>query len=296
VRGAGTAPGSVDSESSELGAVPILSAVLVTSHVWALIAHPVARTTYVRTAMTQSYPPPDYAQADLIDTPIYSEASYSGGDSDQGTTEVARDQASQVGQSAAEAGQHVTEVAKDQAGSVASEAGRQAKDLLRQAQSELADQAGAQQQKVASGLRSMGDELHSMSAHDGDQGVATDLAKQAAGKAHDLAGWLDNREPGQLLSEVRNFARERPGAFLAIALGAGLVSARLARGVAGANSDDESSSPSTTKSPTMTAQSSSTGLESSLPVGGYDTAVSETQGFGAIGLDGSQDYPSDGLR
>jgi len=244
--------------------------------------------------MTQSYPPPDYAQASLVDTPIYSEATYSGGDTGQATTDVAKDQASQLGQSAAESAQHVTEVAKDQASTVAGEAGRQAKDLLRQAQSELADQAGAQQQKVASGLRSIGDELHSMSGHDGDKGVATDLAKQAAGKAHDIAGWLDDREPGQLLSEVRSFARERPGAFLAIALGAGLVSARLARGVAGANSDDDSSSD-TTKPPTMAAPSAFTELESSTPTGS-ENAASETQGFGAIGLAGSQDFPSGGLR
>jgi hypothetical protein len=254
--------------------------------------------------MTQSYPPPDYAQADLIDTPIYSEASYSGSDSDQGTTDVAKDQASQLGQSAADAGQHVTEVAKDQASTVASEAGRQAKDLLRQAQSELADQAGAQQQKVASGLRSIGDELHSMSAHDGDQGVATDLAKQAAGKAHDLAGWLDNREPGQLLSEVRSFARERPGAFLAVALGAGLVSARLARGVAGASSDDESSSEGATSegateslgAPVPAGYGYGDVEPSVPPVAGYAGAVPVTEGLADLGLAGPQDGSTGGLR
>jgi hypothetical protein len=249
--------------------------------------------------MTQSYPPPDYAQADLIDTPIYSEASYSGSDSDQGTTDVAKDQASQLGQSAAEAGQHVTEVAKDQASTVASEAGRQAKDLLRQAQSELADQAGAQQQKVASGLRSIGDELHSMSGHDGDKGVATDLAKQAAGKAHDLAGWLDNREPGQLLSEVRSFARERPGAFLAIALGAGLVSARLARGVAGASSDGESSSDGATASldESVPAGYGYGDVEPSVPpAAGYAGAVPVAAGLADLGLAGPQDGSTGGLR
>src|ERR1700709_2514084 len=172
--------------------------------------------------MTQSYSPSDSAQSTLIDNPPYSN-----GASSQGTTDVAKDQASQLGQGATEAVQQVGSVAKDQATAVASEAGRQARDLMRQAQSELSEQASAQQQKVASGLRSIGDELHSMSAHDGDQGVASDLAKRAAGKAHDLAGWLEQRDPGQLLSEVRGFARQRPGAFLAMALGAGLVTARL---------------------------------------------------------------------
>jgi hypothetical protein len=244
--------------------------------------------------MSQSYPPPDYAQAALIDAPTYTTPTYSDG---QATADVAKDQASQLGQSAADAGQHVTEVAKDQAAAVASETGRQAKDLLRQAHSELADQAGAQQQKVASGLRSIGDELSSMSDHDGDKGVATDLAKQAANKAHDIAGWLDDREPGQLLSEVRSFARERPVAFLAIALGAGLVTARLGRGVAGANSDDESSSTqaSGSRDEPLQAGFGYDDVPSSAPPFDYDRAVPDTQVLGA-GLTDPQEYPSDGLR
>jgi hypothetical protein len=243
--------------------------------------------------MSQSYPP-DYAQAALIDTPTYTTQTYTDG---QGTADVAKDQASQLGQSAADAGQHVTEVAKDQAAAVASETSRQAKDLLRQAQAELADQAGAQQNKVASGLRSIGDELTSMSDHDGDKGVATDLAKQAADKAHDIAGWLDDREPGQLLSEVRSFARERPVAFLAIALGAGLVTARLGRGVAGANSDDESSSTSASGSGSLPVQAGSgyDDVASAVPLIDYDGAVPDTQALGA-GLTEPHDYPNSGLR
>ena len=146
--------------------------------------------------MTQSYPPPDYAQPAVIETTIYSEPTYTDESQTPGTTDVAKDQASQLGQSASDAGQHVAEVAKDQVGAVVGETSRQAKDLLRQAQSELTEQAGAQQQKVASGLRSIGDELTSMSTHDGDKGVATDLAKQVAGRAHDVAGWLEGPRAG----------------------------------------------------------------------------------------------------
>jgi hypothetical protein len=244
--------------------------------------------------MSQSYPPPDYAQGALIDAPNYTTPTYTDG---QATADVAKDQANQLGQSAADAGQHVTDIAKDQAAVVASETGRQAKDLLRQAEAELADQAGAQQQKVASGLRSIGDELTSMSDHDGDKGVATDLAKQAADKAHDIAGWLDDREPGQLLSEVRSFARERPVAFLAIALGAGLVTARLGRGVAGANSDDESASTPASGSRDVPLQAGfgSDEVASSVPPIAYDGAVPETQILGS-GLTEPQGYSSGGLR
>src|SRR3978361_769911 len=137
-----------------------------------------------------------------------------------------------------------------------------------------------------------------MSAHDGDKGVGTDLAKQAAGKAHDIAGWLDEREPGRLVSEVRSFARERPGAFLAIALGAGLVTARLGRGVAEASSDDESSSPSTTQSldaPVPTGYGYGDVETSVPPVTGYAGAAPGTEGLADLGLDAPQEGATGGV-
>ncbi len=162
--------------------------------------------------------------------------------------DTAKDQAQNVGQGAAEAGQHVAGVARDQVQNVAAEAGSQAKDLLGQARSELTQQAGSQQQRLASGLRALGDELHSMSQHSDQPGVATDLARQASSKSHDVASWLDAREPGHLVDEVKSFARQRPGAFLALAAGAGLLAGRLTRGVKDATSDDSASSGSASAS------------------------------------------------
>lgn len=153
------------------------------------------------------------------------------------TVDVAKEQASSVGQGAAEAGQQVAATAKDQAQNVIAEAGGQAKDLLAQARTELTEQAGAQQQRLASGLRALGEELHSMTQHSEQPGVATDLARQASTRSHDLASWLDSREPGQLVQEVRGFARQRPGAFLLLAAGAGVLAGRLTRGAKDASSD-----------------------------------------------------------
>ena len=119
--------------------------------------------------MTQSFQRPDYPHAASITDPTYSEPPTRVVIPAKGLGRGERPGKS-AWPGAAEAGQHVTEVAKDQATAVASETGRQARDLLRQAQSELAEQAGAQQQKVAAGLRSIGEELTSMSGHDGDKG------------------------------------------------------------------------------------------------------------------------------
>jgi ElaB/YqjD/DUF883 family membrane-anchored ribosome-binding protein len=145
-------------------------------------------------------------------------------ESDQG-------KAADVKDSAKEAGQHVTDVAKDQAGNVAAEAKSQAKELLGQGREELRQQAADQQARVASGLHSLSAELHTMASGSTEQGVAADLAREAADRARAIAGWLESREPGQLVDEVKSFARQRPGAFLGIAATAGVLVGRLGRGL-----------------------------------------------------------------
>jgi hypothetical protein len=147
------------------------------------------------------------------------------------TTAVARDEAANVGQSATEAGSHVAQTATDQARMVASETARQARDLLGEAGGHARNQASDQQQKAAHQLRSVADELSEMAAKGGQSGVATEVAQQAAERIHGAASWLEQREPADLLQAVRDFARRRPGVFLAGAVAAGLAAGRLTRGM-----------------------------------------------------------------
>jgi hypothetical protein len=204
--------------------------------------------------MAQPIPPvdpttPDYGidtgdygagTGDRITVPASSVYQQDGGG--QSAVEETKNQAGQVSQSAADAGQHVAQVAKDQLGTVVGEAGRRSKDLLEQSRTELTQQAGQQQQRVAGGLQTLSKELHSMSNHEGESGLATDLAQQGADKIGELASWLEDREPGQLVGEVTAFARRRPGTFLLLAAGLGLAAGRLTRGVAAASSSDQSGS------------------------------------------------------
>ena len=194
------------------------------------------------------YPPPNAAVSDYQQTSPPSDRSRfsaTGSSDAPSTADVAKDEAASVAAGAAEAAQHVAGVAKDQVGQVAAEGGRQARELLGQAQSELSAQAQVQQDRVASGLRALGEQLSSMALTSQDQGVATDLARQAADRAHQFAGWLEQRDPGSVLDEVRAFARQRPGTFLAIALGAGVATGRLVRGLT-ADPTTKSSTGSTT--------------------------------------------------
>jgi hypothetical protein len=149
------------------------------------------------------------------------------------TTDIARDEAADVGQHAREAGSQVAQTAADQARQVVAETGRQARDLLGEAQGQARAQASTQQQMAARQLRTVADELHEMVANGGQSGLATEVARQAADRVDGAASWLEQREPGDLLESVRDFARRRPGAFLAGAAVAGLAAGRLTRGLAG---------------------------------------------------------------
>ena len=84
---------------------------------------------------------------------------------------------------------------------------------------------------MAEGLRSISTELHSMASASEQPGVATDLVRQAAERSSAVASWLDARDPGSLLTEVKSFARQRPGTFLMLAAGAGILAGRLSRGL-----------------------------------------------------------------
>ncbi|MET3173060.1 UNVERIFIED_ORG: ElaB/YqjD/DUF883 family membrane-anchored ribosome-binding protein [Arthrobacter sp. UYCu721] len=154
-------------------------------------------------------------------------------------TDAVKEEAADVARTAVDSAQSVAESAKTEAANVASEAKANAKDLLYQARSDLTEQAGAQQQKVANGLRSLSDELHAMARASDQPGVATDLARQAAERSSSVAAWLDGRDPGSLLNEVKSFAKQRPGTFLLLAAGAGVLAGRLSRSLsAGAPESD----------------------------------------------------------
>ncbi|WP_432245969.1 hypothetical protein ACRB8A_08560 [Arthrobacter sp. G.S.26] len=148
-----------------------------------------------------------------------------------GRKDAAKDEATDVARTAADSAQNVAQTAKEEVAHVASEAKSSAMDLMNQAKSGLTSQAGTQQQKAAEGIRNISSQLHSMAEAPGEQGMATDLIREAAERTSSIAGWLENRDPGSLLSEVQTFARNKPGTFLLLAAGAGILAGRLTRGL-----------------------------------------------------------------
>jgi ElaB/YqjD/DUF883 family membrane-anchored ribosome-binding protein len=123
----------------------------------------------------------------------------------------------------------VRQTAATGAHEVTGEVGTQARRLMDQVGTEVSGQAAEQQKRAVNGLHGVGSQLRKMADSSGEQGMAVDLVSQAASRVDSAASWLDEREPGAILEEVKSFARERPGLFIALAAGAGIVAGRLTK-------------------------------------------------------------------
>jgi hypothetical protein len=154
-----------------------------------------------------------------------------------------KERAQEAASTASDEGRHLAGVAQQEAADVASQAATQARQVMDEAMTQVSAQSKEQKDRVAETLRTFGDDLESMTSQ-ARPGPAADLTRQVSGYARSLGDHLQSREPGELLDDVRRFARRRPGTFLLGALASGVVLGRLARGaadgIAGAKAVEES--------------------------------------------------------
>lgn len=154
----------------------------------------------------------------------------------------AKEQAKQAAGTATDEGKHVAGVAKDEARQVAQDAKVQAQNLMDGAKTQIDEQSRTQRDRLVATLQAFSDDLERMaSGQGGGSGMATDMARQLADRTRRVSSRLEGREPTELLEEVRDFARRKPGTFLLGALAAGVVAGRLTRG-AKESSDEQGSS------------------------------------------------------
>ncbi len=206
------------------------------------------------------------------------------------TTGTAKDEAAAVAGHAAGEAKNVAGTAKAEAANVATEVKTSARGLLQQAKADLTDQAGTQQQKAAEGIRALSSQLHTMADASDQPGVAADLVRQAAERSQSVATWLENRDPGSLLEEVKSFARQRPGTFLLAAAGAGLLAGRLGRSL-------QAGAPDTQQSPSKPSHLSSPAAapahqETVIAAGSGDRFFDEPALPGTAGPVSTQTLPS----
>jgi len=163
--------------------------------------------------------------------------------------EATKDLAAEGQHSAAE----VMDTAKQEATMVAGQAKEQAAHLFEELGADLREQTSLQQRKVAENLRDISNEFRSMLDQSQATGTAATLVDQASHHSGRVADWLDQREPGDLVDEVKDFARKRPGAFLGIALGAGLLAGRITRNASAAKERQRQSPEATANAPAGTS-------------------------------------------
>ncbi|MGW7102370.1 hypothetical protein [Streptomyces sp. NPDC054838] len=132
-----------------------------------------------------------------------------------------------VGDKAAEVGG----TAKEQAGNVVGEATAQARDLVGELRTQLTGQAETQTQRLAEKVRRLSQELRELGDNGKPDSTMADVARQLAYGGHKVASHMDRRGPEGLVSDLQNFARRRPGAFLAGAALAGFVVARAGKSI-----------------------------------------------------------------
>jgi hypothetical protein len=188
-----------------------------------------------------------------------------GEDGSAGTVGTAANEAGAVAGVATDAAKDVLHTAKDEAASVTKAAGSQVKDLYAQGRTQLSDQASQQQGRLAEGLRAAGGELEEMARNADGGGVATDLVQQVSTRLSGAAQWLADREPADVLDEVKRFARRRPLLFIAGAAVAGVVAGRLVRALSSAQHDEAGSTGGSAR-PSLPASATDASATTAPPV------------------------------
>lgn len=116
------------------------------------------------------------------------------------------------------AGQPMTARAKE----AASTAGHKAVERVQERLADQVSRATGQLESVASSLRTAGAQMPA------DNGIGRYMV-QAATQVDNLASFLNNREVGELVDEVEDFARRQPAVFIGGAFALGVLGARFLR-------------------------------------------------------------------
>ncbi|MEW2588181.1 hypothetical protein [Streptomyces virginiae] len=149
--------------------------------------------------------------------------------------------ASLVGDKAAEVGG----TAREQVAHVVGEATTQARDLVGELRTQLTAQAETQTQRLAENVRRLSEELRELGENGKPESTMAGVARQIADGGRQMADHVEKRGPNGLVTDLQNFARRRPGVFLAGAALAGFVVARAGKGVSAAASTQSSAGSGT---------------------------------------------------
>ena len=128
-----------------------------------------------------------------------------------------------------EAGKAVADTAKDEGRAVVDTAKQETARFVSDARAELHKQGDEQTRRLAERMRDIGGQLEGAQRGEAPSGAVATVLSEAADRANRLAARLDQDGIDAVTSDVKAFARRRPGVFLLGAFGLGIVAGRTLR-------------------------------------------------------------------
>jgi hypothetical protein len=156
---------------------------------------------------------------------------------DESTTERVKEQGREVAQSASEEAGHVAGTVKEQAAEVRHEVAVQGQEFMARAKEQFRSQADTQAREASEGLRRFGGQARALAEGRVEEaGPLGGYVRQAGERIDGMASRLEEQGVDGVVSDVQDFARRRPGLFLAGAAVAGFAVGRMIRGARDASS------------------------------------------------------------
>jgi hypothetical protein len=156
------------------------------------------------------------------------------GTTQQGTAQQVRQAAQETAHEARTAAGEVAVTAKDQARTVAHEAREQTRHVLHQLRRHTDEQARHQSRRAADTIRQWTGELEAIGDNAKPDSPMRGMVQQVAEQGHRAADYLETEGIQGAVRDVQDFARRRPGLFLAGALVAGFLVGRAVKAVSSA--------------------------------------------------------------
>jgi len=115
----------------------------------------------------------------------------------------------------------------DETRTVAREAKDHARQVVHESRESLRSEASNQAARLATTMRDISGQLNSMAQSQSGGGMAVDVSRQLSDAANRAADKLETGGIDDVLTDLKTFARRRPGLFLVGAIGAGFAAGRL---------------------------------------------------------------------
>jgi hypothetical protein len=131
--------------------------------------------------------------------------------------------------SAGEAAQSVATTAKDEGRAVMDTARSETGRLVSEARTEMRKQGDEQARRMADRVRDVGEQLERAQRGEAPQGAVADVLGEVGSRTSQFADRLQSGGIDGVTRDVKQFARERPGMFLAGAFALGIVAGRTLR-------------------------------------------------------------------